>query len=686
MKKKFGIPIRIQLIVGFMIPILFIVLVGSISYNQASASLVANYTSSSMNTLRMTTTSLDDSLKNVQNDLTELSQDASVKSYALGGYVDQSALQSSTRSTISTNISVKQTATRMIHNIHIITVADEQLLSTQTLDASGDGGFIDDVKTSEDGYLVEEKGIVWGSYHPYLNTRLKTEESDYVLFCSRTVASGSLKGLIVIDVSAQAIQNLLDELDFGEGSQISFVTAEGKEIRNGEVADIAAQDFFLNNKENIGEEGFSGYVTYNGQQYFFMMNACTIAEAYVCAMVPVAVITAGSASIRSVTIMLVLIACVLALLVGTVLIRKISKSITGSVKRLDKVSQGELIQDQGDWKREHNEFGKLQDAIYMTVDRMRTLVETVKDMIGQVSDTGDQVNESSRNVGIAVGDMNAKIDQIHSTIQKEDQEIASCNQLMEELSGDIKHVSQNIMEIIEAIEQSEVIISGGMDAVNAMTKQSKDTSDVTDEVAEQVMQLGEKMEEISHFVEIIESIAEETNLLSLNASIEAARAGENGRGFSVVAEEIRKLADNSSATAKTIQEVISEVRGYTAGAVQKARTAEDIVSLQVESVSNTEMAFQHINSFMVQLAAQMDSLTQDIEKMNRNRHEAVKAVKRIGDLSEDTIFSANSVNDSLEQQISCTEILEKEASNLEENMKKLELAVASFKLNRDEEI
>lgn len=681
MKKKIGISIRIQLFLGFLIPIIFIVLVGGISYRQARQSLISNYTASSLNTLRMTVTSLDDSLKNVQNDLAELSQDANVKSYALGGYINNASSQSAVRNTINSNIMVKQTATRMIYAIHIITTDDEQFLTTQTLDASGDDSFLTELSESEDAYLLEENGIYWGTFHPFLNTKLKMEEKDYTLFASRAINSGDLTALVVVDVSSKAIQGLLDKLDFGKGGQVSFVTEGGKEIRNGDVAQIATCDFFLNNKAQISEEGFADYVTYEGEEYYFMMDACSLAGGYVCAMVPKSVITAGSDSIRKITVMLVLIACVVALLVGSLMIRKIGRNIKGSVKRLDKVSRGELVLTTDDWKREGNEFGKLQDAIYETVDRMRSLVETVKEMIQEVSRTGERVTKSGLDVGLAVEEVSEKLEQIHANIQNEDTEIESCNMLMEELSSDIKHVSQNILEITDEIEKSEVILGDGMKAVKAMNTQSKETSDATDAVAEQIMLLGSKMEEIAHFVEIIKSIAEETNLLSLNASIEAARAGENGRGFSVVAEEIRKLADNSSVTAKTIQEVISEVKGYSENAVAKAKTAEGIVALQVESAANTEHAFCHIDSFMSQLTERMGCLTEEIEKMNKNRHEAVKAVKRIGDLSEDTIISANLVNDSLEKQISCTEELETEAGKLKENMEKLQEAVASFKVS-----
>lgn len=680
MKKKMSLSIRFQMIIGFVIPIIFIVLVGSVSYRQASKSLVTNYTNSSMNTLQMTITTLDISLKNVQNNLAELSQDSTVKAYALGGYIGQSSAETSARSTISNNLSVKQTATDMIHGIHLITVEDEQLITTQNLGSTGNESFINEMIQSEDAYLLENDGIVWGSSHQYLNDELKTTEDEYILFCSRAISSGNLRAVIVIDISSQKMQEILDELDFGKGSQVSFITQDGKEIRSGDITDIVGQKFFTDNKDVMDEKGFEDYVSYNGKQYYFMMKKCSVANGYVCAMVPAKTITSGSDNIRNITILLVLLACVVAVLISTFLISKISKNISKSVKRLDRVAQGELIHDSGDMNFEGNEFGKLQNAIYITVDRMRGLINTVKTMINDVSETGEQVSTSSQNVGVVVDEVNTKISQIHENIQNEDMEIASCNRLMEALSDNIKDVSSNICEITQAIEKSEEIIYGGMQAVNDMSKQSNDTSEATDAVVEQVLSLGGKMEEISHFVEVIESVAEETNLLSLNASIEAARAGENGRGFSVVAEEIRKLADNSSATAKTIQDVISEVRVYTEKAVEKAKAAEKIVLHQVGSVKNTEDAFAHINSFMAQLSSQMESLTNDVQEMNNKRHETVKAVKRIGELSEDAISSAEAVNKSLEQQTYFTDVLEQEADKLGENMKKLEEAIEYFKL------
>lgn len=145
------------------------------------------------------------------------------------------------------------------------------------------------------------------------------------------------------------------------------------------------------------------------------------------------------------------------------------------------------------------------------------------------------------------------------TSGKVNEMVESVSGQMEELSGQIKMVRELVQGTITGLEHQKQQIEGGMNTVNIMMQQSKDTANITGEVELQVEMLGSKLEQITDFVNNIEDIASQTKLLSLNASIEAARAGEHGRGFSIVAEEIRKLADNSGEIAKEIQIVIKEV-------------------------------------------------------------------------------------------------------------------------------
>ena len=382
---KSGITIRTQLIIGFVIPIIFIMVVGIVSYQKAARGLESNYEQSTTNALEMTRNSLDSSLQIINQQVMELGR----------------------------NISVKETSSDIIQNVHIIPVDKEVVVTSKTLSAAEIDSFMAGLKESEDSELLENSYVKWGENHPYIDSQMEIGTDEYTLFCSQAVNSGGSKALIVFDISTQGIRELLQQLDFGENSHVAFVTANGREVNSGEAISVFETDFFQEGKSS-GEERFTEYVKYDNKNYFFMMCKSQVVDGYITVLVPKENIVKSSVQIRNITVILVALSAVVAIVLGCYITAGISINIRKSEKSLKRVSQGELFLPSKNERFPKNEFGRLHSAIRNTIDKMRALVLEVIKMIGVVSDSGHKVNESGKQVSIYVQNMNEQMKQVEA--------------------------------------------------------------------------------------------------------------------------------------------------------------------------------------------------------------------------------------------------------------------------------
>ena len=684
MENKKGVlfSIRAKIFLCFLVPILFLILVGVFSYKKAAAGMYDTFRDSNEQTINMANQYLDVSNSFIEAEALKYAFQSDLGKYMIGLYETDAVQRKTVINSVGSSIRASQAGNDFISNIHIVTEEDVQMLSTK---AGGTVmGIYKDYKNEMLGYSDNGKKIPeWVDYHNTLDDTLGLKQSDYIMAYQTTPQSG--KGFIVIDVKASALQQFLDSLDMGDGSIIGFVTQSGREIISEKLPDgqestradgetvFYGQDFF----NNLEDQQTTKEVSINGKSYLFFYSRMERTNAAVCALVPMEIVNGQADDIRNVTIAVVLIACVVAVLIGIIISTGIQKNMKRISGRLEEVAEGNLTTKVS--VKGHDEFNNLAVVANHMINNNKKLVQKVSGATDTLESSAQEVRQASNVMKDYSVNIIQAIDEINDGITKQSEHAEECVRKTDTLSEEIQNVSSIAGQVEGLVSEAENMINHGMQMVQTLGERATKTTDVTIKVETSIEELKKESEIINEFVETITDISEQTNLLSLNASIEAARAGEAGRGFAVVAEEIRKLADHSAEAAGEIQNNVTHISDQTVNSVENAKQARDMVALQTEAVQEVVGVFDDMNQCMQKLFDGLKEIVSSTEQADKEREDTLAAVKNISDIIAETAEGTKLVQSVAAKLQENVDTMNQTAQSLGDNMNDLKSEISVFK-------
>ena len=674
--------IRAKIFLCFLVPILFLILVGVFSYKKAAAGMYDTFRDSNEQTINMANQYIDVSNSFIEAEALKYAFQSDLGKYMIGLYETDSTRKKSVINSVGSSIRASQAGNEFISNIHIVTIEDIQMLSTR---AGGNVmGIYKEYKDEMLGYSDNGKKLPeWVDYHKTLDETLGLKQSDYIMAYQTTPQSG--KGFIVIDVKASAIQQFLDSLDMGDGSIIGFVTQSGREIISEKLPDgqestradgetvFYGQDFF----NNLEDQQTTKEVSINGKSYLFFYSRMERTNAAVCALVPMEIVNGQADDIRNVTIAVVLIACVVAVLIGIIISTGIQKNMKRISGRLEEVAEGNLTTKVS--VKGHDEFNNLAVVANHMINNNKKLVQKVSGATDTLESSAQEVRQASNVMKDYSVNIIQAIDEINDGITKQSEHAEECVRKTDTLSEEIQNVSSIVGQVEGLVSEAENMINHGMQMVQTLGERATKTTDVTIKVETSIEELKKESEIINEFVETITDISEQTNLLSLNASIEAARAGEAGRGFAVVAEEIRKLADHSAEAAGEIQNNVTHITDQTVNSVENAKQARDMVALQTEAVQEVVGVFDDMNQCMQKLFDALKEIVSSTEQADKEREDTLAAVKNISDIIAETAEGTKLVQSVAAKLQENVDTMNQTAQSLGDNMNDLKSEISVFK-------
>lgn len=682
---KIGIrSIRMKLIGSFFIPVLLIIVLGVVSYSKASEGIIANYESANLTSVNMIGRYFSLEMQNIVSRVAEVCVDDDLKQYYSGALQDKPVDEITAVDNLWRRISNIEGSDQNIDSIYVFGNYGKGI--------SGDGPFEikshGDFKQSYEAKTLSQSGqtAIWVGSHPYIDTNFSkngvANKDNYSLSYINNFVDARIQrsGYIVVDIKKSFITDTLAEANFGPGTITGLITRDGREIIHGDVEDgftYASYDFYNKAIKNDNLQG-SDYVRYNGGTYLFLYTKITEANAILCTLIPESLILEQVRDVRTVTVAVVLLAAIIAVFIGSLISAGMSNVVKKTNKVLAQVAEGDLTPHL-EIKRK-DEFDVLANSINHMIRSMRELIKKMMDASGIVSNSSEDVTETSNLLFRATKDISMTVNDIEQGITQQAQDTESCLVQMSNLANQINSVHENTNEIEKIAVNTKEIIGQGMLVVDNLGEKARGTSDITQIVIEDIENLEKQSSMISSIIGTINEIADQTNLLSLNASIEAARAGEAGKGFAVVATEIRKLAEQSSGAANKIKSIITQIQDQTKKTVATAREAEDIVASQEDALSSTVKVFGDINDHVERLTNNIQKIVNDIVHMEEAKNDTLSANESISATSEESAAAANELGVTVEEQLHAVERLNEAAVKLGTQAKDLEATVKAFKL------
>ena len=678
--KKNPIPIwkriRFKLIFAFLIPVVFIIALGVVSYQKATTQIIATYRDSVDQTVTMMNQYLTLSFDTVQSGYKGYMNDDTLQKYLNGLFDNDATAVYNTPNTYEDTFIKAVTTDALISNIYVLSDKEKTISTTKTTET----GLLSAYLESSQGRLLsadKAKYYLFGNQSD-LDAKLGTDSSRYSVRLARYFTNAP--AMLIIDFKPDVLDDTLSSLDGGEGSLVGFVTCDGTEYLSSLSAPAEGNAFvgksYVADAFASEESNGSSYVEEENGEYLFLYSKIGSRNAMICALIPQANIIGQTADIKNVSLVLVIAASIVAILLGSLLAGQYGGSIYYFIRRLKKVSAGDLTIEVH--SKRNDEFQLLAEGICDMIAHMKKLVSGLKDVNEELSRAATDMSAASQHFLSTSRDIQNQVGEMRQGIEKLDEGSEDCLQQMDSLSGTIGSVSSHSDQINTLATGTSSAIHTGMESVEHLKENTSSTIQITSNIVDTIGKLTEKSKAIGSITEAINEIAEQTNLLSLNASIEAARAGEAGRGFSVVAQEIQKLADQSLRSSGEISRIIEEIEITTDEATQVAKQAEGIVEDQNRAVGSTTDSFREIDTKVAELLKFLQQINAGVAEMEQQRSTTLSAISGISAVSAETAAGSSNVQSAAEKQLQAIQDLDKATSALAARSEELTSILEGF--------
>ncbi|WP_411813183.1 methyl-accepting chemotaxis protein [Bacillus vallismortis] len=311
---------------------------------------------------------------------------------------------------------------------------------------------------------------------------------------------------------------------------------------------------------------------------------------------------------------------------------------------------------------------------------LRSLIHAIQDSVENVAASSEELTASAGQTSKATEHITLAIEQFSNGNEKQNENIETAAEHIYQMNDGLANMAQASEVITDSSVQSTEIASEGGKLVHQTVGQMNVIDKSVKEAEQVVRGLETKSKDITNILRVINGIADQTNLLALNAAIEAARAGEYGRGFSVVAEEVRKLAVQSADSAKEIEGLIIEIVKEINTSLGMFQSVNQEVQTGLDITDKTEMSFTRISEMTNQIAGELQNMSATVQQLSASSEEVSGASEHIASISKESSAHIQDIAASAEEQLASMEEISSSAETLSSMAEELRDMTKRFKI------
>lgn len=540
---------------------------------------------------------------------------------------------------------------------------------------------VQDMKSKKDEYgwyyaPADAKKGVWSD--PYMDTFLNIKLLTY---STPIIVDGNVAGVVGMDIQFDKLDKMVKDIKiydtgyaFMMNSNYNYLVHPSLTLKDN--LKTLSNGIYLPAAREM-DKSPSGIAELNFNNVNKIMGFSHLSNGFIITVtVPESEILKDMNNLSSLITILIIAGALLASAVAFLLGHRIARPLLILTSLFNKAETGDLTIRST--IKSKDETGQLSRAFNSMLDKISAL-------IGEAKDLSINVTSASREMMVSSNEVSKVADQIAYVIQdlaKGSTEQASStdrgNNIITNVIDGLDSISNEMKNSEELVFKAKETVGVGEKAVAYQEQKMEENIQASDRVWMAISELAERSKKISEILEVIKGIADQTNLLALNAAIEAARAGEQGKGFAVVADEVRKLAEQSGSFVNEIDEIIKKVQSGVENAVSDMVQAKSIVGEQGSALDETVRVFRRISESVQAISDNVRNVSEAADKLNRKADEAGQEMMNIAAISQEAAANTEEVSASAEEQTSSISLIAQSAQNISEMAANLEGNIGKF--------